>query len=66
MADGVTPEFKAALLKGSIAEAAIFVAGGALWYTTGETYWLIGAAVLGTAVMLGLIAQAGGFKRDRR
>lgn len=66
MADGVTSEFKAALLKGGIAEAVILVAGGALWYATGEIYWVIGAAVLGAVVMLGLIAQAGGFKRDRR
>ncbi len=61
MADAPGPEFKAALMKGAIAEAVLIAAGAAAFLGTGEIAWLIGAVIAGGAIMVLLLMQAGAF-----
>ncbi len=58
------PEVKAAVIKGAIAEGILLVLGGAIFLGTGQITWIIGAAIVGAAVMLLLMAQAGAFNRS--
>ena len=67
MANEVTPDVKAAITKGAIAEFVLLAVGGVIFYFTEQMAWVIGFALLGSAVMLLLLAQAGAFKvRDGR
>ena len=59
----VTPEVKAAITKGAIAEIVLLAVGGVVFYFTQQIAWVFGFALLGSAVMLLLLAQAGAFKR---
>ena len=63
MAREVTPEVKAAITKGAIAEFVLLAVGGTIFYFTQQIAWVFGFALLGSAVMLLLLAQAGAFKR---
>lgn len=66
MAREPTPEVKAAITKGVIAELLLLGAGGALFYLTGEVYWLVGLTIAGSAIMVFFMAMAGAFDRDER
>jgi hypothetical protein len=63
MAAEVTPEVKAAITKGAIAEFVLLAVGGVLFYFTQEVAWVIGFALAGSAVMMLLLAQAGAFRQ---
>jgi hypothetical protein len=63
MANAPSPEVKAAITKGVIAEFVLVALGGAIFFFTDEVAWVIGAALLGSAVIVLLLAQAGAFKR---
>lgn len=56
-------EVVGAIVKGAIAEAILLAVGGAIFVATGQIAWLIGAAVVGSGVLLLLMAQAGAFNR---
>lgn len=58
------PQITAAVMKGAIAEGILLALGAAIFFGTGEVAWLIGAALVGSAIMLFLMAQAGAFKRS--
>ena len=57
------PEVTAAIVKGAIAEGVLLAIGAAIYLGTGQIAWMIGAALVGSAVMLLLMAQAGAFTR---
>ncbi len=57
-------EVTAAIVKGAIAEGILLAIGAAIYFGTGQIAWLIGAAIVGSAIMLFLMAQAGTFKRQ--
>lgn len=57
------PEVTAAIVKGAIAEGVLLVIGGAIFIATDQVAWLIGAGILGSALMVLLMAQAGAFTR---
>jgi hypothetical protein len=57
------PEVTAAVLKGAIAETILLVIGGAIFLGAGEIAWMIGAALVGSAILLFLMAQARAFNR---
>jgi hypothetical protein len=61
MAAEPSPEIKAAITKGAVIEALLLVIGGVLFYFTGQFYWIVGFALVGSVVMLALMAQAGAF-----
>ena len=63
MASDLTPEGKAAVIKGVIAEGVLLVVGIVLWLATSEPLWLIGAIATGSAVMVLLLAQSGALSR---
>jgi len=54
----------AVILKGAFIEAILLVLGGAVALNTGNFFWLIGAAVFGSVVIVLLLVQAGAFKAD--
>lgn len=56
-------EVTAAIVKGAIAEGVLLAIGAAIFVSTGQIGWMIGAALIGSAVMLFLMAQAGAFTR---
>jgi hypothetical protein len=56
------PEVTGAIMKGAIIEVILLAIGGAIFFATDQIAWLIGAALVGTAVMLLLMLQAGAFK----
>lgn len=58
------PEVTAAVVKGSIAEGVLLAVGVAAYLGTGQIAWIIGAVVLGSAILLLLMAQAGAFNRQ--
>ncbi|MGD9965514.1 MAG: hypothetical protein AB7T59_03250 [Hyphomonadaceae bacterium] len=62
------PELGAAILKGAFIEAILLVLGGAVALNTGNYFWLIGAVVFGSIVMVLLVLQSGALKAgdDRR
>jgi len=62
MAQDATPEVKAAIVKGAIAEAVLLAVGVVVFVFTGEVAWPLGAGVVGGAIMVLLLAQAGAFK----
>lgn len=51
-------------MKGSIAEGVLLAVGVAAYLGTGQIAWIIGAVVLGSAILLLLMAQAGAFNRQ--
>jgi hypothetical protein len=57
------PEVAAAVFKGAIAEGVLIAIGAAIYFGTGEVAWMIGAAILGSAILLFLLMQAGAFNR---
>lgn len=57
------PELTNAIVRGAVAEAILLVAAVALYLATDVIWWIFGAAILGSAVMLLLLAQAGAFER---
>jgi hypothetical protein len=57
------PEIMGAVTKGAIAEGVLLVIGGVIYFLTDEIAWLIGAVLVGSAIMLLLLAQAGAFTR---
>ncbi|MEQ1820598.1 MAG: hypothetical protein ABL871_18500 [Terricaulis sp.] len=57
------PEVTSAVVKGSIAEGVLLAVGLAVYLGTGQIAWIIGAIVLGSAILLLLMAQAGAFTR---
>jgi hypothetical protein len=63
MANVPSPEVRAAITKGIIAEFVLVVLGGAIFFFTDEIAWIIGGALVGSAVIVLLLAQAGAFKR---
>lgn len=63
MTDARQAEIKGAFVKGAIADAVLLAAGFGLYMLTDQIVWLIGGAVLGSAVFLLLLAQAGAFAR---
>ncbi len=63
MAREITPDVKAAITKGAIAEFVLLALGGVIYFFTQQIAWIIGGALVGSAVMLLLLAQAGAFKR---
>ncbi|MBX3429040.1 MAG: hypothetical protein KF779_05615 [Hyphomonadaceae bacterium] len=58
------PEVTAAIVRGAIAEGVLLVIGAVIFLGTGQIAWMIGAALLGAALMLLLMAQAGAFTRQ--
>lgn len=58
------PEVTGAIIKGAIAEGILMAIGAAIFLATGQIAWLIGAAIVGSAIMLFLMAQAGAFTRQ--
>lgn len=62
MSSEVTPEVKAAITKGAIAEFVLLGVGGVIFYFTQQIAWVIGFALAGSAVMVLLLAQAGAFR----
>jgi len=56
-------EIGAAVFKGAIAEGVLMAIGAAIYVGTGQVAWLVGAAVLGSAILIFLLAQAGAFSR---
>lgn len=56
-------ELSAAVKKGMIVDFAMLAVGGALWFVTDNVAWLIGGFVIGSAVFMLLLAQAGAFTR---
>lgn len=63
MAAEASPEVKAAITKGVIAEAVLLFAGGAIAFVTGQMWWIVGATIVGGTVFVALLAQAGAFKK---
>jgi len=63
MASEITPDVKAAITKGAIAEFVLLALGGVIFFFTQQIAWIICGALFGSAVMLLLLAQAGTFKR---
>jgi hypothetical protein len=61
MAREQTPEVKAAIVRGAIAEAVLLAVGMLLFVVTGQVYWLLGMAAAGAAALMLLMAQAGAF-----
>ncbi|GAM99427.1 hypothetical protein U91I_03076 [alpha proteobacterium U9-1i] len=59
--DARREEIKSAIFKGSIADAVLLGGGFALYMVTDQLAWLIGGAVIGGAVFVLLLAQAGAF-----
>lgn len=57
------PAVVGAILKGAAVELVLLVLGVAIYLGTGSVLGIIGAVVLGTPVMILLMAQAGAFKR---
>lgn len=57
------PEIMAAVLKGAVAEAVLLAVGAAIYWGTGEIAWIVAAAIVGSAIMVFLLAQAGAFAR---
>jgi hypothetical protein len=57
------PEVTAAVVKGSILEGVLIAIGVAIYFGTGQIAWIIGAIVLGSALLFLLMAQAGAFSR---
>ena len=57
------PEVTAAVVKGSIAEGVLLAVGVSVYLGTGQIAWIIGAIVVGSAILLLLMAQAGAFTR---
>lgn len=64
MASEVTPEVRAAITKGAIAEFVLLALGGVIYFFTQQIASVIGAVLFGSAVMLLLLAQSGAFKRS--
>ncbi len=62
MAQDANPEVKAAIVKGAIAEAVLLAIGCIVFVFTGQVAWPLGAGVIGGAIMVLLLAQAGAFK----
>lgn len=62
MAQDANPEVKAAIAKGATAEAVLLAIGCIVFVFTGQVAWLLGAGVIGGAIMVLLLAQAGAFK----
>ncbi len=58
------PEITAAVVKGSIVEGILLAIAVAVYLGTGQIAWIIGAIVLGSALLLLLMAQAGAFNRQ--
>ncbi|MBL8545246.1 MAG: hypothetical protein JNL81_02210 [Hyphomonadaceae bacterium] len=58
------PALAAAIVKGAIAEGVLLAIGAAIFWGTGQIAWLIGAALVGSAIILLLMAQAGAFTRS--
>lgn len=56
-------EVAAAVFKGAISEGVLIAMGAAVYVGTGEVARIVGAAILGSAVLLLLLAQAGAFTR---
>jgi len=56
-------EVGAAVFKGAIAEGVLMAIGAAIYVATGEVAWLVGGAIVGSAILLFLLAQAGAFTR---
>ena len=56
-------EVTAAIVKGAIAEGVLLAIGAVIFLGTGQLAWMIGAALVGSAVMVLLMAQAGAFTR---
>ncbi|HVK81844.1 MAG TPA: hypothetical protein VM915_14660 [Verrucomicrobiae bacterium] len=63
MAAEASPEVKAAITKGVIAETVLLFVGGAVAFVTGQMWWIVGSAVVGSTVFVALLAQAGAFKK---
>ena len=57
-------EVTAAVVKGSIAEGVLLAVGVVAYLGTGQIAWIIVAVVLGSAILLLLMAQAGAFNRQ--
>lgn len=58
------PEVTAAIVKGSIVDGILVALGTALFFFTGQVFWIFGAVAIGGAVFVLLLAQAGAFKQQ--
>lgn len=63
MADGLSPEVKSALQLGMVAELVMLGVGGVIAFVTDQMFWIVIFALMGSAVMLFLMARAGAFKK---
>lgn len=63
MAADASPEMKAAITKGVIADTVLLAAGGVIAFVTGEVWWVVASTVVGGAIFIALLAQAGAFNK---